>query len=516
VWLQSIVSISNPDGNLVTGGGTPNINIPHSSLTNVEQADDTSSSTELGKHVTDAQVKVYGDHVRVIDGNPHGTDHTQLENIVGLGETHLNDNEYADVVAIPIIQQDSKDPTGWVDSSLISIEYNSASDTITLTGTLDYYWRGTKKSLVSPWTSTAHSATTGQSYFLSSTDGDTFTWSTIPWSFSDLMVAYVQHGATDLFGIRELHQLMDHEDHEEFHERIGTYLKSGGTIGTVVIGSTTPADRRPTVAETVIKDEDNPVTVPALIAGTYTTVSLTGASVSSFNVLATDIVPLSGNQPYYNSYSAPNWGQTLMSANTYMCIWLVAVPVTEDVVSQQYRFLWIQGQSAGSLATQQALTPNDLNLGSLTTMSPEYVFIGKVIIQYIGGNWKFTSTELLSGSKALYVASATGYLATVATDATLTGDGTLANPLSVVAGPGGGATQTFIVTFTSEDTTVVVNVVNVAISATSKIGVFIYGEEAAILEITGRLLLANTGSADIICHAPNGATGTYSGYISIS
>lgn len=52
---------------------------PHSELTNVLQADDTSTSTALEKHVTDAQVKVYGDHVRTTNANPHGTDHSMLD-----------------------------------------------------------------------------------------------------------------------------------------------------------------------------------------------------------------------------------------------------------------------------------------------------------------------------------------------------------------------------------------------------------------------------------------------------
>lgn len=62
VWLQSIVSVAFPDGGLVTGNGTLGVNIPHNFLTEVLQADDTSASIVLEKHVTDAQVKKYEDH----------------------------------------------------------------------------------------------------------------------------------------------------------------------------------------------------------------------------------------------------------------------------------------------------------------------------------------------------------------------------------------------------------------------------------------------------------------------
>jgi hypothetical protein len=102
----------------------------------------------------------------------------------------------------------------------------------------------------------------------------------------------------------------------------------------------------------------------------------------------------------------------------------------------------VQGQTNGNLLSQQALTPADLNLGSLANDATEFVFIAKVIIRYIGGNWDITSVTNLTGNKFIQVGSPAGvYLSTVATDATLTGDGTLDSPLSVVGGGGGGAYQ---------------------------------------------------------------------------
>ncbi|MFZ4856137.1 MAG: hypothetical protein ACOYL3_07045 [Desulfuromonadaceae bacterium] len=416
------------------------------------------------------------------------------------------------------VAADTLDPTGWANPTAITVTYNSVADTVTLTGTLDYYWRGVKKSLTSPWTSSAHSATTGQSYFLSTADGTNFTWSTTPWLFSDLQVAFVQHGAVDLFCVRETHGCnTPWSVHEQDHISRGTFRESGGDLSGYVLASTTAANRRPAVSACVLHDEDLESTVTALPDnGPYTNVTLTTTAVSNFNTTAVEIVPVLVNNPYYNSYTAPNWTQTLMANNSYMCVWLLAVPVADDVDSQKYRFLWIQGQSSGNLTTQNALTPNDLNLGSLTSLSPEYAFIAKIVIRFQGGNWDITSVTNLTGSKTFYTGTAAGYLSTVTTDATLTGDGTVGNPLHVATTGGSGATEPFSVTFVSEDTTQTVNVVNAAITATSKIAAFIDGEEAAILEMAGRLLLAGTGSADIICHAPNGATGTYSGYISIS
>jgi hypothetical protein len=133
---------------------------------------------------------------------------------------------------------------------------------------------------------------------------------------------------------------------------------------------------------------------------------MTGTGTNSFTLSAADIVPLSGNQPYYNSYAAPNWSQALMTANNYMSVWLVAVPVTSDAGSQPYRYFWIQGQSQGSLSAQQLLTPSSLNVGLLSTIFTEFVFLAQVIIRYIGGNWEITSVVNLFGTKQSVQAAA--------------------------------------------------------------------------------------------------------------
>ena len=85
-----------------------------------------------------------------------------------------------------------------------------------------------------------------------------------------------------------------------------------------------------------------------------------------------------------------------MTNNSYMSIWLVAVPVTTDAGSQAYRFLWMQGQSNGALATEQALAPASLDLGDLRTRFTEFVFMTQIIIRYQGGNWDFTQVKDLT------------------------------------------------------------------------------------------------------------------------
>jgi hypothetical protein len=295
----------------------------------------------------------------------------------------------------------AKDPTGFVDNTAIDVSYDSSARTITLTGDLRYYWRGSPLTLTSPWTSSAHTNTTGKTYYLSTSDGTTFSWSETAWNFYDLQVAFVNYGATSKWGIREVHGMMPHDVHEEFHVVNGCFKRSGGTLGGYVIGSTTAADRRPSVAQMVVKDEDLPSTLAALADnGPYTTAYLTGSTGGTgtfvYTTSDTEIVRVSGTQPYYTAVAGGVFTQTLMSNNSYSSIWLFATPVTSDAGSQTYRYIWLQGQSNGTLASEQALTPLSLDLGVIKSEFSEFVFTAQVIIQYTAANWQITQVKDLT------------------------------------------------------------------------------------------------------------------------
>lgn len=300
------------------------------------------------------------------------------------------------------VSNDIYDYTGFVNPANITRTYDEATRTVTLTaitGTLDYYWRSVIKTLGATWTSSAHPVTLDASYFLSSTDGTNFTWSTGPWAFSDVMAAYVHYRTNDKFCIGEVHGTMPVTDHEELHDTVGTYRKAGGALSGYVLGSTTAANRRVLVAQTTVKDEDLPTVLDALTTNSYTQFSLTGAATPVFTKAATDKIALSANRPYYNQLTGGNYTQTLMTANAYTCVWLVAVPTTSDVGSKAYRYLWVQGQSEGTLSAQQALQSSSVSIGTFGTLDAEYVFIGKVILQYVAANWVLTSVEALIGTK---------------------------------------------------------------------------------------------------------------------
>lgn len=332
----------------------------------------------------------------------------------------------------------TKEFTGFDNPGGVVSTYNKANRTVTLTGTFKLYWRGREvTSVTSGWTSSAHANDADPHFLFYDGDTDTFVWQTTPWTFDKAQIAYVS-GTT--FGIRETHGLMAWQTHEELHKVQGTYLDpaaGGGDIGAIIIGSTTAANRRPTVAATLVRDEDLPTTINSLPAGTYTQMYLAGAgATNTFATGATDIVPLSGNNPYYNLNTAGTWSQALMTNNTYMCVFLVASPVMADADSQLYRYLWVQGQSIGTLAQMQGVTFNQLSLGTLTSLFTEFVPIGKIIIQYTSGNWKIVQSEKLIGSRAGFTSVVGTGLSTVSVSAPLTGDGTVSNPVAIPVASG--------------------------------------------------------------------------------
>jgi len=324
----------------------------------------------------------------------------------------------------------TKETTGFSDPEAIVVTYDSGARTVTLTGSFSAYWQGTVvRGLVPGWVSDPHPNTNGPWFLLY--DGANFVWQNTSWTFDQLMIAFVNYGASDKFAIRETHGMMDWHAHEEFHRTIGTYLETGGDMSGYALASTTAADRRPAVSPASVHDEDIHTTVPALPDdGPYTQIYLTSTGASTFATAAADFVPVSGANPYWNEFVTPNWVQTLMANNSYMSVWLVAVPASADAGSQAYRYLWVQGQSNGSLASQQSATFGSLNLGQLATLFTEFVVIGKVIIRYQGGGWTITSVEKITGTRVSSIVSPAGtFLSTVSVTAPLTGTGTGADPI---------------------------------------------------------------------------------------
>lgn len=329
----------------------------------------------------------------------------------------------------------TKEPTGFTAPEDVIINYDSTTRKITLTGTVNAYYRGEQVSaLTSGWVSDAHADVAGV-YFLIY-DGSSFSWldlSTTTSDFAYLLIAYVRYDATNSWALRECHGVMPWQTHKELHDTVGTYKDSGGTLGDYTLESSTAADRRPSISATVLYDEDLPTTNPALTAGSYTQYYLSSSDTANFATAEPDIVPLSGTQPYWNEYSGGTWGQTLLSNNDYMAVWVIAIPTTADTASQNYRFIFAQGQQqSANLEDIQALTPNDYTVGELSQLTPESVFIAKIIIKYQGGDWNLVEVNALTGTRLSQASSPTGsYLSSVSTTSPITGTGSATSPVDL-------------------------------------------------------------------------------------
>lgn len=413
-------------------------------------------SLQLGETETTAyrgdRGKTAYDHSQLITGNPHNVTASD----VGLGNVDntsdadkpISDDTQDALDVFSNINTITKEPTGFQYPADVIVTYDSTTRKVTLTGDTTAYFRGSLVSvLTSGWVSDAHPDTVGV-YFLYY-DGTSFSWGTSFSDFSLLQIAVAYYRATTPFGTRECHGFLQHQAHQEAHWNIGTYRTAGGDISNVVLLSTTADNRRPIISACTIWDEDNPTTNVELTSKKYSVRYLTSADTINYNLQADDIVPLSGDNPYYNSFSSPNYGQTLMPDNSMMTVWLYEVPVSSDAASQEIRHVFVQGQSITQAAnispaaltaaynTELAKNSSELNLGVPSVVSAEYVAIQKFIIQYTGGNWSIRGSIKLTGSRASQVSSPSGsYLSSVSTDATLTGSGTPTDPLSVVGGGG--------------------------------------------------------------------------------
>jgi len=324
--------------------------------------------------------------------------------------------------------------SGFTNNENITVTYNQVARTVTLQGTFEGYYHGEKVTdFYDGWTSSPHPENPTTTLFLKY-NSNGFEWQTTPWNFHEMQIAYVCYESNGdfCFAQREVHGLMPWQSHEEFHETIGTYRTSGGDLSSYVLGSTIATERRPITSQCIVKDEDLSSTLSQFNGANFSIFNLSGSNTGNFSLDQSEILLLSVNRPYYNQFVTNAWQQTLIPNGGYMCLWQVAIPVTADTQSQKHRFFFIQGQSQGNLVSQQALNPQDLSLGGLSSISPEFVFINKIIIQYTGGNWNIAGVTSLRGNKFIQTGSPSGaFLSQVSTNETLEGQGTPALPLKM-------------------------------------------------------------------------------------
>jgi hypothetical protein len=122
-----------------------------------------------------------------------------------------------------------------------------------------------------------------------------------------------------------------------------------------------------------------------------------------------------------------------------MSVWLLAVPVTADTNSQQFRYIWVQGQTQTSTAAAQiSIDSRTLETRKLVKAIPEAVFIQQVVLEYVGGgtaNWRINTTRAIVGSRVnqVSVSGASG-LSSINSDSNyFSGLGTPASQLTLIA-----------------------------------------------------------------------------------
>ena len=330
----------------------------------------------------------------------------------------------------------SKEPTGFFEPENVIVTGDLINRTITLTGAVLARWRGrVVPELVNGWVSPPHTETPTGNLFLYY-DGTDFVWTQTYWGFDVLMIAIAFYSPVDnaiIFYQREQHGTMPHECHKSDHINTGTYYISGGDISNIVLNSTTAANRRPTISALTIQDEDIPTTLPTQLSTEKKTIfDLGGNDFYLTTYFSDDIIYLDGNQPLVNVYEPINgWDLTPLQSPNYTYIFVIGIPVTLDSDSQKYRYVFITPQHQGTLAAMRAIQPSDLNLLNFTALEPEFYFFAKFVIRYQANNWFVVEYNNIYGSRAAQVSSPAGnWLTSVSTDGTITGNGTVINPLA--------------------------------------------------------------------------------------
>lgn len=357
--------------------------------------------------------------------------------------------------------------TGFELPNEIGVSYSHTNRTVTLShssGTLAWWYRGVRYTTPSPWTSAAHTATIGSWYLTINGAIASASWSQTQWTFTEVMAAYANYQAlaVNSFALRETHGLMDWNSHQEAHEALGTYWKSGLslTAGTYVVyttstAPTTVADNTPGVDIGTIKDEDCTTTIPALIEGTYTTAYRSGVN-GDWVFDTTTVTPyrVVSNAGQYNQWTGATWQLTTPAEDAYFNVFDFALPVASDSDSQKYRHIWVAGQATfTTLASAQAEYPQNLDLGSLATLSPELVCVNRITYQHntsgtgnvpvgVTGRVKIMAVDRIRGNRASQIATAG---TTPSVHNNLSGrDAADAHPATAISVTGGGTLQAYL------------------------------------------------------------------------
>ena len=285
------------------------------------------------------------------------------------------------------------DPTGFVDSSETGVQVVGDGTTRKVSiyhpsGTIEYLQNGKLFTLsgsqASPYLiDVAHGTDTSLDYFLEKID-DSFVWSTTPFNYRNVMIAFAKYidGAWRYF--TEAHGLQPWTSHQEDHDVNGTYWKNRQvptlTSGTFAIQPATPTDADNTfgVDSGILKDEDDLVLVDAWIQGTYNHAYLTPTGLE-IQTGQTNPARVTGTYlNWYNSSGVAVEGAT----NKYYNLYVYSLKMAEDADSQELRSLVFQPQAEYD-SPEEALAENalELNKAQLDQSFQEFGVLAKVTLR---------------------------------------------------------------------------------------------------------------------------------------
>lgn len=305
----------------------------------------------------------------------------------------------------------TEEPTGFESPDLVDVSYSAANRTITLTQTdgIVYWWKGTRYTLESPWTSPAHD--TGNSlYYLAARTSTNFEWSTSPWTFNMAQAAYVKYGGVKL-GFRECHGLLQWQAHEDLHRNIGSYRVSGGYPDptTYTLNTSSDAANTPGFNVAIVDDEDLATTINAWTEGKYSLLYFASTNTAIIETNSATMFKNYGSYPMVNTFSTTFTTNTVTVANRFLNYYQMLIPVASDSVSQEYRTLILQPQFA--YASKVAALAEDfrsLNLGEFVNIAAEFITFTRFTVDTANayattGKVRIQDVTFLTGSKATQV-----------------------------------------------------------------------------------------------------------------
>ena len=345
-----------------------------------------------------------------------------------------------DLVLVNPIPEITNEPTGFKSdveewNCDIGVEY-TASKTIKLTGAFTAYFKGKDVIRVNTgesWESDPCPNVVGEKHYQLRYGDSGWEWvASNAFDYRKLNVAYLYFRSNGdfVFGLRACDGLMQWQSKENFKKKFGTTLESGGDLTDYIKESTTPADRRPLISQTVVSDEDVNTINLAKANEIYTQAYISGANATS-NPDQTDIVPLVTGLPQYNLKTGEVYSLAELPNNKVMSVWVYSKPALKDTQSQKYRYVFQVGQwYSDDVIEEKARQTNELYQADLQAIIPRVVYIAQIIIKRLGADWTIEDVVKMSGSQNIQLSISGNYLSIVQTDGTtITGTGTTTDPV---------------------------------------------------------------------------------------